>query len=178
MRRGRYGRRRRAVVGGRARSQGRSRACGPPAGSDARASGSVPGPVPSLGRITAGFAGVSRSRPDPSMAPQSCGPHRPPPKAGAGPPVARILCPEPRSRRRSTRHAARIHRHHRRHGHDPRVPVEPASRRGPACIATSRGVHRDAASVDCGAAGLCERMARLEGLFEGFTRRARPAPPA
>ena len=40
------------------------------------------------------------------------------------------------------------------------------------------GVHRDVASVDCGVAGPCERMARLEGRFEGFTRReplARPA---
>ena len=39
-------------------------------------------------------------------------------------------------------------------------------------------VHRDAASVDCGVAGLRERMARLEGLFEGFTRHEPPAPPA
>ena len=27
-------------------------------------------------------------------------------------------------------------------------------------------------------AGLCERMARLEGLFEGFTRREAAPPPA
>ena len=39
-------------------------------------------------------------------------------------------------------------------------------------------VHRDAASVDLGVADPCERMARLEGRFEGFIRREPPAPPA
>ena len=39
-------------------------------------------------------------------------------------------------------------------------------------------VHRDVAGAHCSVAGLRERMARLEGLFEGFTRREPPAPPA
>ena len=39
-------------------------------------------------------------------------------------------------------------------------------------------LRRNVASVDCGVAGPCERMARFEGLFEGFTRREPPAPPA
>ena len=41
-----------------------------------------------------------------------------------------------------------------------------------------RNLRRDVAGVHCGVAGLCERMARFEGRFEGFTRREPPAPPA
>ena len=41
------------------------------------------------------------------------------------------------------------------------------------------GVHRDIAGVHRDVADLRERMARLEGLFEGFTRReSAPPPPA
>ena len=41
------------------------------------------------------------------------------------------------------------------------------------------GVHRDIAGVHRAVADLRERMARLEGLFEGFTRReSAPPPPA
>ena len=39
------------------------------------------------------------------------------------------------------------------------------------------GLHRDIAGLHRGIADLRERMARLEGLFEGFTRRE-SAPPA
>ena len=40
------------------------------------------------------------------------------------------------------------------------------------------GGHRDVVGVYRGVAGLRERMARLEGLFEGFARREPPARPA
>ena len=41
------------------------------------------------------------------------------------------------------------------------------------------GLHRDIAGVHRDVADLRERMARLEGLFEGFTRReSAPPPPA
>ena len=41
------------------------------------------------------------------------------------------------------------------------------------------GLHRDIVGIDRGVADLRERMARLEGLFEGFTRReSAPPPPA
>ena len=41
------------------------------------------------------------------------------------------------------------------------------------------GLHRDIAGVHRDVADLRERMARLEGLFEGFTRReSAPAPPS
>ena len=40
------------------------------------------------------------------------------------------------------------------------------------------GLHRDIAGVHRDVGDLRERMARLEGLFEGFTRREPPPPPA
>ena len=41
------------------------------------------------------------------------------------------------------------------------------------------GIHRDIAGVHRDIGDLRERMARLEGLFEGFTRReSAPPPPA
>ena len=40
------------------------------------------------------------------------------------------------------------------------------------------GVDRDVVGGHRGVAGLRERMARIEGLFEGFTRREPPAPTA
>ena len=41
------------------------------------------------------------------------------------------------------------------------------------------GIHRDIAGVHRDVGDLRERMARLEGLFEGFTRReSAPPPPA
>ena len=41
------------------------------------------------------------------------------------------------------------------------------------------GIHRDIAGLHRGIGDLRERMARLEGLFEGFTRReSAPPPPA
>ena len=41
------------------------------------------------------------------------------------------------------------------------------------------GLHRDIVGIDRGVADLRERMARLEGLFEGFTRRESASlPPA
>ena len=41
------------------------------------------------------------------------------------------------------------------------------------------GIHRDVAGVHRDIGDLRERMARLEGLFEGFTRReSAPPPPA
>ena len=40
------------------------------------------------------------------------------------------------------------------------------------------GLHRDIAGVHRDVGDLRERMARLEGLFEGFTRRESPPPPA
>ena len=39
-------------------------------------------------------------------------------------------------------------------------------------------IHRDIAGVHRDVADLRERMARLEGLFEGFTRRETAPPPA
>ena len=40
------------------------------------------------------------------------------------------------------------------------------------------GVHRDIAGVHRDIADLRERMARLEGLFEGFTKATPPQPPS
>ena len=39
------------------------------------------------------------------------------------------------------------------------------------------GIHRDIAGVHRDVGDLRERMARLEGLFEGFTRRESAPPP-
>ena len=39
------------------------------------------------------------------------------------------------------------------------------------------GIHRDIAGVHRDVGDLRERMARLEGLFEGFTRSSESAPP-
>ena len=40
------------------------------------------------------------------------------------------------------------------------------------------GIHRDMAGIHRDIGDLRERMARLEGLFEGFTRRETAPPPA
>ena len=46
-------------------------------------------------------------------------------------------------------------------------------------IPSLHAMRRDIAGVHRGVADLRERMARLEGLFEGFTRReSAPAPPS
>ena len=44
-------------------------------------------------------------------------------------------------------------------------------------VPSLRDLRRDIARIHRDIGDLCERMARLEGLFEGFTRRE-PAPPA